>query len=161
MEYSMSDIRWMVRRDLKEVIDIENGCFAANTTWTEDDFLITLKKHDCTGIVYEHDGKLVGFLMYELSKTELFIINVAIHPDYQRKGIGTQLINKLVGKLSFDRRTKIKGMVRDNNLDVQLFLKHLGFKAIQVLKNYYEDFNQDGYLMQYKINQNQEAECVI
>ena len=34
----MSDIqiRWMIRRDIEDVLRIEQGCF--DTPWTEDDF---------------------------------------------------------------------------------------------------------------------------
>ena len=60
------------------------------------------------------------------------------------------MINKLISKLSMDRRNRILLEVRETNLDAQLFFKDLGFRAIPVLRDYYEDTTEDAYLMQYR-----------
>ncbi len=60
------------------------------------------------------------------------------------------MIDKLVSKLSFERRNRIMLEVRETNLDAQLFFKQLGFRAISVLRDFYEDTTEDAYLMQYR-----------
>jgi len=40
--------------------------------------------------------------------------------------------------------------VRETNLTAQLFFKASGFRAISVLRSYYEDSPEDAYVMQYR-----------
>ena len=40
--------------------------------------------------------------------------------------------------------------VRETNLDAQLFFKGLDFRAISVLRDFYDDTVEDAYLMQYR-----------
>ena len=68
----------------------------------------------------------------------------------RRRGVGTQMVRKLVGKLSAQRRTKILLEVRETNLAAQLFFRDASFRAISVLRDYYEDTPEDAYLMQYR-----------
>ena len=66
----------------------------------------------------------------------------------RRREVGRQMIEKLVGKLSSQRRTRITLEVRETNLAAQLFFKSAGFRAVTVLRAYYEDSPADAYLMQ-------------
>lgn len=140
-------IRWMIRRDMPEVLGIENDCF--EFSWTEDDFIRCLRQRNCIGMVAECDDRVVGFMIYELHKNRLHILNFAVHSDYRRQGVGNAMMQKLIGKLSWERRNQITLEVRETNLDAQLFLRKLGFKAIRVLRDFYDDTADDAYLMQY------------
>ena len=40
--------------------------------------------------------------------------------------------------------------VRETNLDAQLFFKQIGFRAVSVLRDFYDDSDEDAYLMQYR-----------
>ena len=142
-------IRWMIRRDMPEVLQIEQDSF--DYSWTEEDFLRCLRQRNCIGMVAEHGEKVVGFMIYELHKNKLHILNFAVCPAFRRAGIGTQMISKLVGKLSSHRRTKITLAVRETNLNAQVFFRAQEFRAMKVLRNYYEDSGEDAYLMQFHI----------
>src|ERR1700745_3786824 len=112
-------IRWMIRRDMAEVLEIERGAF--EFPWFEEEFIRCLRQRNCIGMVAEHGERVVGFMIYELHKTRLHILNFAVHHAYRRQRIGTQMIQKLVGKLSSHRRTAITLEVRESNLAAQLF----------------------------------------
>jgi ribosomal-protein-alanine N-acetyltransferase len=102
-------------------------------------------------MVAEHDDRVVGFMIYELHKTKLHVLNFAVAPALRRVGVGTQMVTKLVGKLSSHRRTKITLAVRESNLAAQLFFRSQAFQATRVLRGYYEDSGEDAYLMHYRI----------
>src|SRR6516164_1239058 len=142
-------IRWMIRRDMPEVLVAEQESF--DYSWTEEDFLRCLRQRNCIGMVAEYNERVVGFMIYELHKTKLHILNFAVHPKYRRLGIGRQMIAKLIGKLSSHRRTKITLAVRETNLAAQLFFRSQEFKALKVLRGYYEDSGEDAFLMQYRM----------
>jgi ribosomal-protein-alanine N-acetyltransferase len=140
-------IRWMIRRDMPEVLQAEQACF--EYSWTEEDFLRCLRQRNCIGMVAEQGEKVVGFMIYELHKSKLHILNFAVHPACQRAGVGAQMVAKLVSKLSSHRRTRITLAVRETNLAAQLFFRNQGFKAVRVLRGYYQDSGEDAFLMHY------------
>lgn len=146
-------IRWMIRRDMPEVLKIESECF--EFPWSEDDFIRCLRQRNCIGMVAEHDDRVVGFMIYELDKTRLHVLNFAVAAGFRRRGVGTQMVAKLVGKLSTQRRTRITLEVRETNLAAQLFFRSSGFRAVRVLREFYEDTPEDAYLMQYRYRSEQ------
>lgn len=141
-------IRWMIRRDMLEVLEIENSCF--EFPWSEDDFIRCLRQRNCIGMVADCDDKVVGFMIYELHKTRLHILNFAVHSEHRRLGVGQRMVDKLSAKLSSGRRSRIVLEVRETNLDAQLFFRKQGFRAVSVLRDFYEDTTEDAYLMQYR-----------
>jgi [ribosomal protein S18]-alanine N-acetyltransferase len=141
-------IRWMIRRDMPEVLAIEKAAFPFR--WTEEDFIHYLRKRNCIGMVAElpspdNDGKVAGFMLYELYKSRLEIINFAVDPKVSRRTVGAQMVAKLVDKLSSHRRTHVALSVRENNLPAHLFFRSQGFLAVEVLRGHYEDSGEDGY----------------
>jgi len=141
-------IRWMIRRDMPEVLDIEQGSF--EFPWYEEDFIRCLRQRNCIGMVAEHGERVVGFMIYELHKTRLHILNFAVAESFRQRDVGRQMAEKLISKLSSQRRTRISLEVRETNLPAQLFFKQLGFRATSVLRSYYEDSPEDAYLMQFR-----------
>jgi len=149
-------IRWMIRRDMAEVLEIENESF--EFPWSEEEFIRCLRQRNCIGMVADCDDKVVGFMVYELHKTRLHILNFAVGHAWRRQGIGRKMAGKLVGKLSAQRRTRIVLEVRETNLDAQIFFRAQGFRAVNVLRDFYEDTTEDAYLMQFRYRPN-EAEA--
>jgi [ribosomal protein S18]-alanine N-acetyltransferase len=142
-------IRWMIRRDMPEVLQTEQESF--EYSWTEEDFLRCLRQRNCIGMVAEQGEKVVGFMIYELHKNKLHILNFAVNPGCRRFGVGAQMVAKLISKLSSHRRTRITLEVRETNLSAQLFFRKQGFKALRVLRSFYEDSGEDAYLLQYRL----------
>jgi ribosomal-protein-alanine N-acetyltransferase len=141
-------IRWMIRRDMPEVLDVENDGF--EFPWSEEDFIRCLRQRNCIGMVAERDERVLGFMIYELHKTRLHVLNFAVAKGYRRRGVGTQMVEKLSAKLSPQRRTRILLEVRETNLAAQLFFRHHGYRAVSVLRDFYEDTTEDAYMMQYR-----------
>src|SRR4051794_32351070 len=142
-------IRWMIRRDMPEVLQTEQASF--EFAWTEEDFLRCLRQRNCIGMVAEQGERVVGFMIYELHKAKLHILNFAVHPGYRRFGIGGEKVIKVISKLSSHPRTRITLEVRETNLSAQLFFRAAGFKASRVLRSFYDDSGEDAFLMQYRL----------
>jgi len=157
MEPIKAHIRWMIRRDMPAVLSIEKDCF--EFPWSEEDFIRCLRSRICLGMVAEvrdpqsgHD-RIVGFYIYELHKARLHILNFAVHSEFQRRSIRTQMASKLIGKLSADRRTRIMLEIRETNLAAQMFFRSQCFQAVSVLREFYQDTPEDAYLFQLRYDE--------
>jgi ribosomal-protein-alanine N-acetyltransferase len=137
----------MIRRDMPQVLEIEST--RQLSPWMEDDFLRVLRQRNCIGMVAESDDRIVGYMIYELNKYKLQILNFAVHPEHRRRSIASQMAAKLIGKLSSHRRTKITLSVRESNLSAQLFFRSCGFKAMEIAHDHFEDTCEDAYVMHY------------
>ena len=144
-------IRWMIRRDMPEVLAIEHAGF--EYPWCEEEFLRVLRQRNCIGMVAEHGERIIGFMIYELHRSNIHVLDFATHAEFRRRGVGRQMVAKLVGKLSNQRRSRISLDVRETNLHAQLFFKVLGFRAMAVVREHYADTGEDAYSMQYHLDE--------
>jgi ribosomal-protein-alanine N-acetyltransferase len=92
-------------------------------------------------------------MIYELHKNKLHVLDFAVHHEFRRQGVGRQMVAKLVGKLSSHRRTRIALSVRETNLSAQLFYRIQGFRALEVIREFYQDTGEDAYTMVYMLDE--------
>lgn len=143
-------IRWMIARDLPAVMDIERGSFG--DPWTEGEILAVLRERNCVAMVScDSDELPLGYMVYELHKTGINLLNIAVHPRFRLGGIAGRMIAKLVSKLSPGRRESITATVRESNLPAQKFLRSCLFKATSVLRNFYAGYEEDGYVFKLRL----------
>jgi len=141
-------IRWMISRDMQEVVDIESQSF--EFAWSQDDFVKCLSQRNCIGMVAEYNDHIAGYMIYEILNRRLHLLNLAVAPAYRRMGVGRQMAQKLISKLARRRRRQILLEVRETNLAAQVFFRDLDFRAISLLRDFYDDSTEDAYLMQYR-----------
>jgi ribosomal-protein-alanine N-acetyltransferase len=153
-------VRWMIRNDMAAVLEIEQLCF--EFPWTEEWFINCLRQRNCIGSVAVDGERIVGYMIYELHKNRFHMLNFAVLPSMQRKGIGTAMHRKVAGKLTAERRSRILCEVRETNLDALMFFKAMGYRAVSVLRDYYDDTTEDAYVMQYRLPRKpvDAADCV-
>ena len=96
-------------------------------------------QRNCICMVAEHGEKVVGFMICELHKNKLHIMNFAVHSQWRR-----------ISKLSSHRRTRITLEVRETNLSAQHFFNRQDFKAVRVLRSFCGDSGEDAFLMEYR-----------
>lgn len=72
-------IRWMIKRDMPEVLAIEDDSF--DSPWPEEEFVHVLRQRNaigmvvCDGDVYDN-GPLLGYMVYELRRKKLRLLNI-------------------------------------------------------------------------------------
>jgi ribosomal-protein-alanine N-acetyltransferase len=140
-------LRWMIRRDMPEVLDIEERCFGV-LAWGEEGLIKAQRSRTAIGMVAERDERVVGHMIYELTKKRLIIQRFAVHPGHQRTGVGRAMVGKLVSKLAPERRERIIVEVRETELGALKFFKAMHFKATAILREYFADTLEDAYRME-------------
>lgn len=143
------EIPWMIRRHFDDVLRIEGECFPM--PWSEEDFIRCLRQRNAIGMVAKVRDDVAGYMIYELHRNRLHILNFAVAPAYMRRGVGSAMVGKLKSKLNHNRN-RIMLEVRETNLDAQLFWKAQGFRAVSVVKEFYvESPGEDAYLFRYSL----------
>lgn len=141
-------VRWMIGRDLDEVLRIERLSF--EDAWTEDELRRNIRKQNCIAWVAEYGDRVVGFVVYQLHKHHLNVLDLAIHPDWRRRGVGSQLVDKAVSLLSEDRRTKAIVHVSEVNVPAQIFLRQNLFMWVKTDRSKADD-GRDAYRFEYAV----------
>jgi ribosomal protein S18 acetylase RimI-like enzyme len=138
-------LRWIVSSDLSALRPLAYQCSALQ--WSEDDFRECFRSVDTIGKIAEMDGATVGFLIYKLDHDlhEVFIKNVAVAAEWQRKGIGRALIQSLDTKLA-QAYERVSALVPETDTAAQFLLRDAGYKATRVFRRWYGE--EDAYLMQ-------------
>lgn len=141
-------IRWANFRDRPSILDIENWSF--EFPWPEEEFVQVLRQRNAIAMVAEWHGKVIGFVVYELFKHKLHVLNFAVDPTFRKQGVGRALFEKLTAKLTPNSRRRIDLEVRESNLDAQIFFRAIGCRCITTLRNFYDDTTEDAYVFQYR-----------
>ena len=139
-----------VRRDLKEAADLIELCFDETLTVDGRRYLRhmrTVAKRNASrwvtiaassgglplaGFVWEDEGRLVGNLsllpFFHRGRRIYLIANVAVHPDYRRRGIARALTQAALEKAGRWRVQNIWLHVRDDNPPAIKLYTSMGFK---------------------------------
>ena len=75
------------------------------------------------------------------------MMNIAVHPDYRRRGMGESLVNALVEELK-DRGSRCLTLeVRSSNAPARSLYEKMGFVQIGLRKNYYRNPKEDACIL--------------
>lgn len=141
----IGEINFLVHRHIPDVVRICADAY--EEPWTGDQFILTMRHHSRIGLVYELDGQVVAYAIYELNRGTMNIINMAVDPRFRRKKIGTLLINRMKMKLKEQGRNFLEIDSVETCLAAHLFLKFNGFKAVGVNRGQFGE--RDGYTFTY------------
>lgn len=90
----------------------------------------------------------IGFAAYRPPTTRTVqLMRLAVLPAYRNQGVATELIEYVITDTSC---TKITTVLRESNLDGCKFLSKFGFKAVNVLRERFED-GEDGIYFVRKV----------
>lgn len=137
-------LRWVTLDDMPDVLQIEKASFP--NPWEVSEFFSELRQSNCSGIVAERCGEILGYVIYATYEAHFEIINLAVKSSCRRSGIGTLLLLHVTHTVTALGRSATHMAVRETNLDAQLFLKKNGFKVSAILKGLYGDSLEDSYM---------------
>ena len=144
--YEDVTITEMKESDLEEVLEIEKKSFA--DPWSRRLFKETLSfPHSVNFVFREAPGALLGYINFYLIGEEAHMLNLAIHPDWRKKGLAAQLLNHAIDFLKRRNAAHFFLEVREGNLDAIRLYTKFGFQMIGRRKRYYVETNEDALVM--------------
>jgi [ribosomal protein S18]-alanine N-acetyltransferase len=134
------EVRRLDLSNLDAIEAIEQRAYP--TPWSRSMFASELAKPTsiCLGAFEGLD--LVGYIINSRYVDAWHVMNVAVDPDRQRRGVATQLLERL-----FDERRGYTLEVRVSNGGAIKLYEGLGFEARGIRRGYYTDNREDALIM--------------
>ncbi|WP_295543591.1 ribosomal protein S18-alanine N-acetyltransferase [uncultured Thiohalocapsa sp.] len=133
-------LRAMRADDLPAVLDCENASYTA--PWSEDIFRDCLRVRYCC-LVAETRNMVVGHGIMSVAAGECHLLNLCIHPLFQRLGIGRRMLRRLLALARRQRADSAFLEVRASNAGAIALYRSEGFDEIGVRRGYYPSAGGD------------------
>jgi [ribosomal protein S18]-alanine N-acetyltransferase len=140
---SAVEIRRLVYADLPQVVAIERRAFT--TPWSLAMFVLELSKPAGICLAAQVENELVGYIVCSRYDTVWHVMNVAVDPDFRRRGIATALIGALIERVGDDAQITLE--VRRSNTGAVALYEKFGFRSAGVRRRYYADNGEDAVIM--------------
>jgi ribosomal-protein-alanine N-acetyltransferase len=139
------EIRRLSLADLPEVEEIERRAY--QTPWSRSMFASELAKKTsvCLG-AFEGD-RLVGYIVNSRYADAWHVMNVAVDPDFQGRGIATRLLERLFELTDDEEGRGYTLEVRVSNKGAIKLYERLGFERHGIRRGYYTDNREDALIM--------------
>ena len=134
---------------LEQVKALLDTCFG-ESAWSMESLRSQLDKTDSRCTVAIEDNTVIGFLAFEQVLDEGSIVEVAVHPDYRRRGIAKALITSAVNSAEGLHTVFLE--VRESNVPAVRLYESFGFERIGVRKGYYQKPKEDAVIMYLSIS---------
>jgi len=139
------EIRSLGLSDLDDIEDIEQRAYP--TPWSRSMFASELAKPTSICLGAFEGEQLVGYIVNSRYVDAWHVMNVAVDPDHQRRGIATALIERLFDLTVEDDRRGYTLEVRVSNEDAIRLYRKLGFEPRGLRRGYYTDNREDALIM--------------
>ncbi|GKX55195.1 ribosomal-protein-alanine acetyltransferase [Leminorella grimontii] len=130
----MNTISSLTPNDLSSAYQIELASHAF--PWTEK----TLQSNQgdrYLNLKLEVDGQMAAFAVTQVVLDEATLFNIAVHPDFQRQGLGRALLSHLIETLSERDVMTLWLEVRASNEKAIALYRSFEFNEVSVRKGYY------------------------
>jgi len=133
--------------DLQDLIDLEALCFDYH--WNREQFLLGLQSRAFKVLGMRKNGILAGYIAFSLIADEMEILNLAVHPEFRRMGLGEALLSESFSICLENNIKKSFLDVKVSNDPALALYRKFGYKKIGVRKRYYPDTKEDALLFRY------------
>ena len=128
-----------------QVAALERLCFS--DPWSETSVASELDNELSTWLVAEEEGLVLGYVGSQTVLDETDMMNIAVHPDYRRRGIAAALIEALVFSLKVRGSRSLKLEGRTSNHPAIALYEGMGFVRLGLRKNYYRNPKEDALIL--------------
>jgi ribosomal-protein-alanine N-acetyltransferase len=140
-----ADIRSLGLSDLNAIDAIEQRAY--HTPWSRSMFASELAKASSVCLGAFNGEQLIGYVVTSRYVDAWHVMNVAVDPDFRRRGIATLLLDRVFQQTKDDQRRGYTLEVRvSNDRAIRLYEK-LGFVRQGIRRGYYTDNREDALIM--------------
>lgn len=141
----MITLRKMQERDVSNIAALERECFSL--PWPEEAVAFELTNPLSLWLVAQEDGRFAGYIGSQSVLNEADMMNLAVHPDFRRRGVGEKLVTGLVQELVARRVRCLTLEVRASNAGAIALYEKLGFCQVGRRPKYYQKPKEDALIL--------------
>ena len=135
--------------DISSIVEIENK--TNQMPWSKAQFLSSMEVGHYS-VVMHKDCDILGFAIYSPIIPESHLLNIAIDPAYQGKGLGDKLLQQIILQNRTIGVKTISLEVRVSNLPAINLYEKRGFHKDAIRPDYYSGSpKEDALLMSLKV----------
>ncbi len=138
-------IRPMEPRDTAQVAQLEALCFS--DPWNEQSIADELTNPLSCWLVAAEGERVAGYVGSQTVIDETDMMNIAVHPDFRRRGIAELLVNALVKELKGKGSLRLSLEVRASNAPAQALYEKLDFVQVGRRPRYYRNPKEDALIL--------------
>ena len=135
----------MTSAHIDGVCKIEKMCFSH--PWSRQSVESELNNDGSVFIAAVEGERVIGYIGMSVVIDEGYIFNVAVDPEYRKKGVGSSLINELVTYGKKNDLCFLTLEVRESDQAAVSLYSKFGFIRVGERKNYYSDPTENAVLM--------------
>ncbi len=135
----------MQRQHVPQIAALEKICFS--DPWSEQSIASELQNPLSLWLVCEDEGNICGYVGSQTVLGETDMMNIAVAPEYRRRGIGEMLITQLLKKISRQGSCSLSLEVRCSNLAAISLYEKLGFQQVGRRPGYYIHPKEDALIL--------------
>ena len=141
----MMTFRDMTTAHVAQVAELEKLCFA--DPWSENSIRSEVDNVLSLWMVAMDGDRVVGYVGSQTVCGETDMMNIAVHPDYRRRGIAESLVDVLIRELKNRGSVCLTLEVRASNDPAIGLYEKLGFREVGLRKNYYRNPREDARIL--------------
>ena len=130
---------------VSQVAELERLCF--RDPWSEKSIAGELSNDLSLWLVAVENGTVAGYVGSQTVLGETDMMNVAVHPDFRRRGIAEALVTGLAAELRKNGSYCLSLEVRDSNTPAKNLYEKLGFQQVGRRPNYYRNPREDALIL--------------
>ena len=130
---------------VSQIAELEKLCFS--DPWSEKSIETELSCRLSVWLVALEGEQVVGYVGSQTVIDESDMMNIAVHPDFRRRGIAEALVAELEAALRQRGSRALTLEVRDSNAPAIALYEKLGFSQVGLRKNYYRNPKEDARIL--------------
>ncbi len=130
---------------IDQIVQLEKLCFV--DPWDEKSVAYELTNPLALWLVAEEKGVVAGYIGSQTCIDETDMMNVAVHPDFRRRGIAGNLVSALIEGLKEKGSLRLTLEVRESNAAAIALYDSLGFTQVGLRKNYYRHPKENALIL--------------
>ncbi len=131
--------------DARAVAALERRCFS--DPWSESSFREAFGPGWSFGLVAEHELDLVGYVVSREVAGSGEILNLAVAPEWRRRGLARDLLHAAIAALRRREATEVYLEVRESNAAARRLYEAEGFGAVGRRRDYYREPLEDALVL--------------
>ena len=133
------------REDVPSIRVIERLSFPS--PWDSITIMRTISDRGSFNLTARYQGRVVGYVFSVSMRKMVHLLNLAVHPEFRRRGIGRRLLSEIISFARSTRKSYVFLEVRTSNDSARKLYASMGVSPVLTWRRYYSDTGDDAAVM--------------